>query len=72
MRDAPSTFDRFREFAVSDAAAMERLTRCGSEAALFAEVLAIGREHGFRLEETDLAELVRANRRLWLERWTRQ
>jgi hypothetical protein len=72
MRDTPSTFDQFREYVVCDAAAMERLTRCGSEAALFAEVLAMGREHGFGLEETDFAEIVRANRRLWLERWTRQ
>jgi hypothetical protein len=72
MRAAASNFDRFREFVMGDAALIETLTRCGSEAALFAEVLAIGRRHGFALEETDLAEIVRTNRRLWLERWTRQ
>ena len=65
-------FDRFREFVMGDAALIGRLIHCGSEAALFAEVLAIGREHGFGLEERDLIEIVRANRRLWLERWTWQ
>jgi hypothetical protein len=65
-------FDRFREFIMGDAALIGRLTRCSSDAALFAEALAIGREHRFQLDERDLAEIVRANRRLWLERWTRQ
>jgi hypothetical protein len=65
-------FDRFREFVMGDAALIERLTRCGSDAALFAEVLAIGREHGFGLDERELAAIARANRRLWLERWTWQ
>ncbi len=72
MRDAPSTFDQLREFVMGETALIDRLIRCGSEAALFAEVMAIGRERGFGLEKTDLAEIVRANRRLWLERWTRQ
>jgi hypothetical protein len=70
--DAPPNFDEFREFVMRDAALIERLAGCGSEAALFAEVLDIGRECGFRLEEKDLAGIVRDNRRLWLERWTRQ
>lgn len=51
---------------------MEKLTRCGSEEELFAEVLSIGRQYGFGLEASGLAEIVRANRRAWLERWTWQ
>ena len=65
-------FDRFREFVMGDSCLMGRLIRCDSETALFAEVLAIGRESGFELEERELAEMVRANRRQWLERWTWQ
>lgn len=57
---------------MDDAALIERLSCCGSDAALFAEVLRIGREHDFVLEERELAEIVRANRRRWLERWTWQ
>jgi hypothetical protein len=72
VRNALSNFDRLREFVMGDTALIDKLTRCGSEAALFAEVLAIGGERGLGLEETDLAEIVRGNRRLWLERWTRQ
>jgi hypothetical protein len=72
VRDTLSSFDRLREFVMGDTALMNKLTRCGTEARLFAEVLAIGREHGFELEEKDLAAIVLANRRLWLERWAWQ
>ncbi len=57
---------------MGDTAGLERLTRCGSEPELFAEVLAIGSEHGLEMKEKDLAEMVRANRRMWLERWAWQ
>jgi hypothetical protein len=65
-------FDRFLEFVMGDAGLIGRLAGCATEEELFAEVLSIGRRQGFGVEASDLAEIVRANRRAWLERWTRQ
>jgi len=48
---------------------MSTLTSVESEAELFARVIALGRERGIELTSDELAEIVRANRRAWLERW---
>lgn len=48
---------------------MPALTSAGTEAELFAMVLALGRERGIELTVAELEEIVRANRRAWFERW---
>ena len=48
---------------------MSALTALETEAELFACVVALGRERGIALTVAELAEIVRANRRAWLERW---
>jgi hypothetical protein len=55
-----------------DAALQEQLRAAPDEAALFAMVLALGRERGYEFSKEDLRAVVNANRRAWLERWLYQ
>jgi hypothetical protein len=54
---------------MEDPGLMSALTSVDSEAELFARVIVLGRERGIELALDDLVEIVRANRRAWLERW---
>jgi hypothetical protein len=57
---------------LNDAALQDQLRATPDEAALFAMVLALGRERGCEFSEEDLRAVVDANRRAWLERWLYQ
>jgi hypothetical protein len=64
-----SNFDEIRRIVMDDSDLMSALTSVETEAELFARVIDLGRERGIELALDDLAEMVRANRRAWLERW---
>ena len=40
-----------------------------TDAELFARVVALGNERGLEITAVELEDIVRANRRAWLERW---
>jgi hypothetical protein len=64
-----SNFDEIRRLVMEDSGLMSTLTSVETEAELFVLVIALGRERGIELASDDLPEIVRANRRAWLERW---
>jgi hypothetical protein len=64
-----SNFDEIRRIVMDDSGLMSALTSVESEAELFARVIALGHKRGIELASVDLAEIVCANRRAWLERW---
>ena len=64
-----SNFDKIRRIVIEDAGLTTAFTAIDTEAELFDRVIALGRERGIELTAADLVEIVRANRRAWLERW---
>jgi hypothetical protein len=66
------SLERLRQIVITDSSLTERLAAIVSEEELFAEVKAIALRHAFTIGDDELADATRANRRLWLERWTRQ
>lgn len=54
---------------MADPDLMKSLTEATTEAQLFADVIALGLKHGVQLTPEELAEVIRANRRTWFERW---
>jgi hypothetical protein len=54
---------------MEDPALMGELTSASSQNDLFAQVISMGRQHGLHITISELEEIVRANRRSWLERW---
>jgi hypothetical protein len=66
---APAPFDQLRRIVMEDPALMRELTAAPTQADLFARVIALGRQRGLHLTIAELEEIVRANRRSWLERW---
>jgi hypothetical protein len=64
-----SNFDEIRRIVMDDSDLMSALISVDTEAELFARVIALGRERDIELASDDLSEIVRANRRAWLERW---
>jgi hypothetical protein len=64
-----SNFDEIRRIVMEDSGLMSALTSVETEAELFERVIALGRGRGIELALDGLAEIVRANRRAWLERW---
>jgi len=57
---------------MQDPALMAELTSSPAQSELFAKVIAMGQQRGLRLTVSGLEEIVRANRRSWLERGTFQ
>ena len=57
---------------MEDSGLMRALTSAESDAELFALVIALGRERGLEIPVAQLEEIVRVNRRAWLERWLAQ
>lgn len=64
-----NNFDELLRAVMADAGPMMALTSATTEAELFALVVALGRERGINVTAAELTEIVRANRRAWLERW---
>jgi hypothetical protein len=62
-------FDEFQRIVMEDRELTTSLASVETEAELFARVIVLGRERGIELAPAELAEIVRANRRAWLERW---
>lgn len=54
---------------MEDPALMRELTSAASQSDLFAQVISLGLQHGLHITISELEEIVRANRRSWLERW---
>ena len=54
---------------MEDPALMRELTSAPNLADLFKQVIALGEQRGLRITISELEEIVRANRRFWLERW---
>jgi hypothetical protein len=65
-------FDEIRRMVIEDSGLTRALTSAETEAELFAQVIALGRERGIELTVIQLEEIVRANRRAWFERWLTQ
>jgi len=65
---APTPFDQLRRIVMEDPALMAELTPAPNQAELFAQVISLGRQRGLQLTIPELEEIVRANRRSWLER----
>ena len=65
-------FAELRAIILHDPALMERFTAAPNEADLFAQVISLGRQRGLHITVSELEEIVRANRRSWLERWVFQ
>ncbi len=66
------SLERLRQIVIADSSLTERLAAIASEQEFFAAVKAIALRHAFTIDDDELADASRANRRLWLERWTRQ
>jgi hypothetical protein len=64
-----SKFDEIRQIVLEEPALLPALTSASTETELFAAVVALGRERGIEVADAELAEIVRANRRAWFERW---
>jgi hypothetical protein len=64
-----SNFDEIRRIVLEDPGLLPALTPVSTETELFAAVVALGRERGIEVADAELAEIVRANRRAWFERW---
>jgi len=64
--------ETFCRIVVADQALTEQLAAIASDRELLVAVKALARQHGFTPDDEELAAVARANRRLWLERWTRQ
>jgi hypothetical protein len=54
---------------MEDPALMAALASAQSQSELFELVVSLGREHALPVTIPKLEEIVRANRRSWLERW---
>ena len=61
-------FAELRAIILNDAALMAELTSAPNQPDLFAKVIALSQQHGLRITIPELEEIVRANRRSWLER----
>ena len=57
---------------IEDPDLMRELTSAQNESQLFERVVSLGREHALPVTVAELEEIVRANRRSWLERWLLQ
>jgi hypothetical protein len=68
-RSSVGAFAEIRQIVMNDAALMHDLTAAQSQTELFERVVSLGREHGLDINAVELEEIVRANRRSWLERW---
>jgi hypothetical protein len=65
-------FFSLRQTVLSDESLQENLRAFTDEAGLFEAVLALARERGIAVTNSDLRAIVNANRRGWLERWLYQ
>ncbi len=54
---------------MEDPSLMREFTSASNQADLFSQVISLGRQHGLHITIAELEEIVRANRRSWLERW---
>jgi hypothetical protein len=57
---------------MEDPALMRELTSAPNQTDLFVKVMALGQQRGLQITIPELEEIVRANRRSWLERWLLQ
>ncbi|HEY3839243.1 MAG TPA: hypothetical protein VGL72_21870 [Bryobacteraceae bacterium] len=62
-------FDQLRRVVMQNPALMRELTSTQSQSELFELVVSLGREHALPVTIAELEEIIRANRRSWLERW---
>jgi hypothetical protein len=65
-------FEELRAIILNDSVLMAELTSASDQPDLFAKVIALSQQYGLWITITELEEIVRANRRSWLERGTFQ
>jgi predicted GNAT superfamily acetyltransferase len=64
-----SNFEEIRRIVMEEPQLMAAFSAADTDAELFARVIALGNERGLEVSAVELKEVVRANRRAWLERW---
>jgi hypothetical protein len=64
-----SNFDEIRRIVMEEPRLMAAFSAAATDVELFARVVALGRERRLEVTTEELREIVRANRRAWLERW---
>jgi hypothetical protein len=64
-----SNFEEIRRIVMEEPQLMAAFSTPATDAELFARVIALGRERGLEVTAVELEDIVRANRRAWLERW---
>ena len=63
------SFDEVRMIVLQDRRLALALAAVKTETELFDAVIGLARERGIHVTTEELAEVVRANRKAWLERW---
>jgi hypothetical protein len=66
---AREDFEQFKQIVLQDFALREKLRGFSERDELIAKVIEIGEEYGFLIMREDVDEALRANSRLWIERW---
>ena len=62
-------FEELRAIILNNPALLEELAAIPAQEDLFARVIFLGSRCGLAVSRAELEEIVRANRRSWLERW---
>jgi hypothetical protein len=62
-------FEEIRRIVMEEPQLISAFCAAGTDADLFARIIALGKERGLELTAVELENIVRANRRAWLERW---
>lgn len=62
-------FEELRTIVLNDPALLQELAAIPAQEDLFAHVIFLGSRRELAVSRAELEEIVRANRRSWLERW---
>ncbi len=68
---AQTPFEHFHRLVLQDVQLQEKLRELTDRAAFIRQVVAVGEEHGYCFTTEDVTIAMQANRRTWLEQWTR-
>jgi hypothetical protein len=62
-------FEEIRRIVMEEPQLIAAFSAAATDAELFARVVALGNERGLEVTAVELEDIVRVNRRAWLERW---
>jgi len=68
---AQTPFDHFHRLVLQEAQLQEKLREISDRAAFIRHVVALGAEHDYNFTAEEVTVAMQANRRAWLEQWTR-